>query len=212
MGVVKRIAVIRVACVFAVWIYASGSCPAQTPQNAQSLEARIDRGEVRAFREAGDLGRKDLIPAIERHAGDQPWARAALAKLGVRKYLDEILLEATGPTNQLVHQENEKHPAPAASEHDRLGDQMFAFDKLAHIKDRSTVKVLASFLYGKENTKWHNEGGDVLLPSASSIAMATLAAIVDNPPKVDALPTPEIEAAEIKTWQQWWEQNKDKYP
>src|SRR5438128_1606623 len=118
-------------------------------ERPESLEQRIDRGEVRAFIDAADLGRKDLIPAIERYAADESWARAALSKLGVKKYLDEVLLEATGPTNHPVYGEAEKHPGSSPSKFDRLRVQMEAFKKLAYIKDRSTVKVLASFLYGK---------------------------------------------------------------
>jgi hypothetical protein len=184
------------------------ACAGERPE---SMEARIDGGEVRAFIDAADLGRKDLIPAIERHAGDEPWARAALAKLGVRKYLDEILLEATGPTNHLVHGENAKYPVSTPSKHDRLLVQMDAFKKLAYIKNRSTVKILAAFLYVVENPDDYHES-EVFFPLPSEKAMEILPTIVDNPPIINLPAISETHDARVKAWQQWWEKNKDKYP
>jgi hypothetical protein len=167
---------------------------------------------VRAFRDAGDLGRKDLIPAIENHAADEPWARAALAKLQVKKYLDEILLEATGPANHLVPEENEKHPVSTRSKHDRLWIRSQAFGKLGYIKDRSTVKVLISLLSQRENAEGSNVGGDMIFLAPSEMAMQTLAQIVDNPPLTNRWESGETQDARIEIWQQWWEKNKDKYP
>ena len=184
---------------------------AGTGEKPESLEARINLGEVHAFMEAADSGRKDLIPAIERHAGDEPWARAALAKLGVKKYLDEILLEATGSTNHLVHGENEKYPVSTPSKHDRLLVQMDAFKKLAYIKNRSTVKTLAAFLYVVENPDDYHES-EVFFTPPSEEAMEILPTIVDNPPIINLPAISETHDARVKLWQQWWEKNKDKYP
>lgn len=139
-------------------------------------------------------------------------ARMALAKLGVKEYLDEILLEATNPTNSPVYKEAEQYATFAPSRGDALWIQMKAFQKLAYVKDRSTVKTLASFLYGRENAEGAIVGGDVIFLAPSEMAMQTLAQIVDNPPKTDPWPSDETHDARIKAWQQWWEQNKGKYP
>ncbi len=170
---------------------------------SESLEQRVTQGDAHAFVEAADLERKDLIPTIERFASnrDDPSsvsARTALAKLGVTLYLDEIVSELN-LTNTTV------------SRQERLWRQGQAFKKLAYIKDRSTVRLLASFLYGKENPEDYAVG-HVIFDLPSEMAMQTLAQIVTNPPTTNLPGTSDTHDARVKTWQQWWEQNKDKYP
>jgi hypothetical protein len=70
-------------------------------------------------------------------------ARMALAKLGVKEYLDEIVLELTNPTNSPVFKESEGHPG---FRYNPIRLRNGAFDKLAYIKNRSTVRAIASFL------------------------------------------------------------------
>ncbi len=136
-------------------------------------------------------------------------AKMALAKLGVKECLDEILTELTDPTNAPVA----KTWGPSfSSKHVRLWVQMEAAKKLAYIKDRSTVKVFVSLLSGKENPEDYIEGDDVTFRPPSELAMETLPQIVDNPPRVNLPPDNETHDARVKIWQQWWEQNKDKYP
>jgi hypothetical protein len=147
-------------------------------------------------------------------------ARMALAKLGVKKYLDEILTELTDPTKAPVAK---TWGESFSSKHVGLEVQMKAFKKLAYIKDPSTVRALVSFLYAKESPRDYIEGeGSMDLTfyePASENAMKTLLQIVYNPPKLDLPPNyislPAVQEghdARVKAWQRWWEQNKDKYP
>jgi hypothetical protein len=139
-------------------------------------------------------------------------ARMALVKLGVKEYVDEILTEATSPTNSPVYKDLGQYPQYFQRKSDAIKIQMLAFDKLVYLKDRSTVHVLAALLYARENPQDYIVGGDVIFDLPSSMTMQTLAQIVDNPPKIDLPPVSETHDARIKIWQQWWEQNKDKYP
>jgi hypothetical protein len=192
-------------------------CFAQTsPQTAQTLEQRVAGGDPSAFIEAADANRKDLIPSIEKFGGDSA-AQKSLAKLGVRKYLDEIVLEATDPTNTPAAKATMSQPGVPGfpPKHVGLWVQMQAFKKLAYIKDRSTVKVLASFLYANENTDDYIERGGfdaVVFDRPSEAAMRILLQIVDNPPKISIPDGSDTHDARVKIWQQWWEQNKAKYP
>jgi hypothetical protein len=182
-------------------------------QESATLEQRVAQEDPYAFLEAADANRKDLIPAIEKFSGDNT-AKKALAKLGVKKYLDEILLELTDPTNSPAGKELIGPPG-FPPKHVALVVQTRAFEKLAYVKDRSTVKVLTSFLYGKENPEDYVERGGfdmVVYQPPSEMAMRTLAQIVDNSPAVNLSGTNDTRDARVKIWQQWWEKNKDKYP
>lgn len=145
-------------------------------------------------------------------------ARMALAKLGVKKYLDEILLELTDPKNSPVYKERDGHPGFPHSKYDAIRIRGRAFGKIPYIADRSTIKVVASFLYGEENPEDYVEGNEpgsidlVFFETPSQMAMKTLAQIVDNPPKIDIPDNAYTYDARLHAWQQWWEQNKDKYP
>jgi hypothetical protein len=55
-------------------------------------------------------------------------------------------------------------------------------------------------------------GGDVIFELPSDLAMRTLTQIVDNPPKIDLPSVNETHDDRLGIWQQWWQQNKDKYP
>ena len=189
-------------------------------QGTESLEQRVGRGESEGFLQAANEGRKDLIPALEKYAqypADEREtirvrAKMALAKLGVKKYLGEILLEVTDPTNAPVA----KAWGPSfSSKHIALWVQMDAFNKLAYIKDRSTVKTLVAFLDAKENPEDYVERGGkdiVRFERPSNAAMRILPQIVDNPPNIDVPDGPDAHDAKVKVWQQWWQQNKDRYP
>jgi hypothetical protein len=81
-----------------------------------------------------------------------------------------------------------------------------AFKKLAYIRDPSTVKIVAQFLYSTE--RFYN-APDVPPWWVSGAAARALRQMVDNPPALPAVHTGE---EEDRAWQQWWEKNKDKYP
>ena len=77
-----------------------------------------------------------------------------------------------------------------------------AFEKLAYINNPSTIKIVASFLYNTEDPNLDPGKGDAVYPTPAQCAMGTLGKMVKNPPST----------GDIAAWQQWWEQNKDKYP
>ncbi len=197
-------------------------------EETNTLEQQVRRQDVAAMKAAGSQGRTDLIPSLEAAANmsadpDEPvriWAKAALAKLGVRKYLDETIAELT-TTNSALYRSYRKSdayygsPRQQADRDAEYETQQRALEKLAYIKDRSTVKVIVPFLYAKENPEdyIHRGGFDmVVYQLPSELAMNALAKIVDSPPKIDLPDTGETHDARVKVWQQWWEQNKNKYP
>jgi hypothetical protein len=213
---------------------------AQTNSFGQTdLLARIQQGDRDAILEAGNTGDKGLIPVLESMArphytggpesikglspqqaealSNSVWrpvydnpvavnARMALAKLGVKDYLDEILLELTDPLNSPVCKEREGHPQYGCYPIDLRNA---AFHKLAYVKNRSTVRAIASFL---SVTNEPMSNGDVRYDVYAVVAMKTLAQIADNPPQINLPDVAEMFDARSKIWQQWWQQNKDKYP
>jgi hypothetical protein len=178
----------------------------------EALEQRVSRGDDYAFIEAADAGRKDLIPVIEKFSDDST-AKKALAKLGVKKYVDEIVLSLTNATHFSTTNDgimraggSEKMPF------DVIYSQIKAFEKLAYVKDPSTIKIIAAYLYDTANHYPEPPPGamnDLLWTSNAEIAIDTLRQIIKDPPDIGK----ELTVDErIKVWQRWWEQNKNKYP
>jgi hypothetical protein len=196
--------------VLAVGIF---SALASDPETPERLEQRVKEGDTRAILQAGEMGRKDLIPIIENFANDDAWARAALAKLGIRKYVDEILLSLTNAT----HFSTSAHGVLQAGgsekmSHEVIFGQMNAFKKLAYINDPSTVKIIAAYLYDTANHYPEPPPGAIdrlLWTSNAELAIDALRQMIKEPP--DAGKSLSVDER-IKLWQQWWEQNKDKYP
>jgi hypothetical protein len=209
------------------------------PPADTDLLSRVQHGDRDAILEAGNTGDKGFIPVLEsmtrphytggpesikglspqqaealsnsvwRPVYDDPVAvnaRMALAKLGVKNYLDEIVLELADPLNSPVCKEREGHPQYGCYPIDLRNA---AFNKLAYIKNRSTVRVIASFL---SVTNEPMSNGDVRYDAYAHVAMKTLAQIADNPPQINLPDVAETFDARSKIWQQWWQQNKDKYP
>jgi hypothetical protein len=134
----------------------------------------------------------------------------ALAKLGVKKYLDEIVAEVA-PTNSALFAayQNGQPVGPSDPMVMRVVNYnalAHALEKLAYIRNPSTVKIVAAFLY---NTQSFRFAPDVPPGWPSGAAGRALRQMVDNPPTLPAVHTGE---EEDRAWQQWWEQNKDKYP
>jgi hypothetical protein len=197
-----------VALAVVTLLFLSHSAGIFAESQSESLAERITCGDPQAFHEAADPNRKDLIPLIERFP-DYNARKKALAKLGVKEYLDEILIELTNTSSTVVASGRGMN---SSIDYARLSAQTEALKKLAYIKNRSTVKLIAAFLYGKENADDYIVKSDsesngywycmLIYERPSETAMKTLAQIVDNPPAGN----------DVKVWQQWWEQNKDKYP
>jgi hypothetical protein len=183
----------------------------------EAIIARILRADDDAILEAGKSGDGTFIPALEKLAGDRPTdrrvihAQMALAKLGVKKHLDETITELTTTNSALFKAHISGYCRAYGSEDWRVAcakeeTQKTAFEKLAYIRNASTVKVVAQFLYSTEHYQFSN---DVPAYWASSYAIPTLRQMVDNPPQT---PVEYTREQDIHAWQQWWEQNKDKYP
>lgn len=128
-------------------------------------------------------------------------ARMALAKLGVKEYLNELVLEATSPTNSPVYKERLKYREFSTGPHEALMTQYYALKKLVYVHDPSTVKYIASVLYDPYDPNKGNTS-DVIQPMPAYEAAETLRQIVKDGPNTD----------DVGAWQKWWEQNKDKYP
>src|SRR6185295_3549683 len=74
-------------------------CTQARSDGNDQLYERIARGDTTAMREAAEQDRKDLIPVLERAAESNQRATWVLAKLGVKKYMDEIIKELTDPAS-----------------------------------------------------------------------------------------------------------------
>jgi hypothetical protein len=205
-----------------------------TDSQKQSLIERIEQEDRHAIYEAGRTADSSFIPVLEeyirsrvnalsnklaileRHDQEQHMptgdfmkdelgylsgrpdlraARAALVKLGKSKYLDEIMSELQGKS--LVGNRQ-------LSGDDRYRAQSEALRNLAYINDVSTVRNIGPFLYNTADPYPPTPSGidRMVAPSLAACAVAALREMAPNGPASN----------DIKAWQQWWEQNKDKYP
>ena len=190
--------------------------PAATEKSKTAMLEGVSRGEYSAMLEAGRSGDTNLIPHLQARIINEPndpsteAAKMALAKLGVKRYLDEIVTEVAPTSSALFAAYQNGQPVgpsdPAVMRVANCHTLANAFKKLAYIRNRSTVKIVAAFLY---NTESFYNAPDVPPSWPSSAASRALQQMVDNPPALPAVHTGE---EEVRIWQQWWEQNKDKYP
>ena len=131
-------------------------------------------------------------------------AQMALAKLGVRKYLDEIIYELVGTNSPAFRVEQRGSAGMARTAVPDYRSRSKALEKLAYIGDPATVKFIGPCLYETSNPYPRPpEATDaVIARSLASYAAEALGKIVTNGPAIGS----------IEAWQQWWEQNKQKYP
>jgi hypothetical protein len=206
---------VSILCLCSVGVLAQTTIPASGKINAALLE-RVGRGEYSAILEAGRTGDTNLIPYLQAQITGEPTdppteaAKMALAKLGVRKYLDQIVAEVALPNSALFAAYQNGQPVgasdPTVMRVVNYHALEKAFEKLAYVRNRSTVKIVAAFLY---NTESFYNAPDVPPSWPSGAAVRALRQMVDNPPALPAVHTGE---QEDRAWQQWWEKNKDKYP
>jgi hypothetical protein len=201
-------------------VLASGVC---LGQSNDSLEQRVNRGDPEAFLQAGNEGRKDLIPILENFAnmstdpldGDRIKARMALAKLGVKKYLADFVADWTSTNSPTFkfYKENSEGLRDADTEAE-LATKFKTMHRLIYIGDKSTVKFIAADLYNTSKPDRHRLS-DNLLESRTPIAWLAAKALshmnLENAPRPGPEPDPEW-LNYIEAWKMWWEQNKDKYP
>ena len=179
----------------------------QKKAKVKPLMERVESGDQKAILDLGLLGDKSVIPYLQEiiaqashknFGGEASNAQMALAKLGEKKQLDEILSELYS---------------------DDPAIQDDAIKKLTYVGGKDSIRTLAKLL---DDTKWrqmkgfdpnqrgpHGEipQGRVLYPPRSLLAMKALAQIVPNPPASSTIePTEE----DLPKWREWWKDNNDK--
>jgi len=196
-------------------------------EEIDSLAQRVQQQEIRAIEEAGQKGRKDLIPVLERIAclpldPAEPTrisARNALAKLGEEKYLKEIVEELVYPTSAATYGTHRQYcvrmygASPEIKLLASTGNVQYeALGKLAYVNDKRTVQYIVAFLNDKRKyfkfdpEPWQN-GLDITM---SDTAIDTLASmnLKDAPVLVGINRYPR---ARKVAWQKWWEGHHDYY-
>jgi hypothetical protein len=152
------------------------------------LTERVSLGDADALLTAGDLGRKDLISELKRHAAggglQQIYATMALAKLGnrtiFRKYLSQT---QTG------------------SREDRY-DGILA---LTYIGSREAVPAIAPLLDERVVSKVEGDQSQIPLPTAAAQALENIL------PEVVAAFRKDGKSPSIENWMIWWEKNKKNF-
>lgn len=171
------------------------------------LVERISKNDPRAILELADEGDKSAIPMLreelkkkdKRFGSAATNAQMALAKLGERKQLDEILAENDSDD-------------PAVQDH--------AIEKLAYVGGKEAIRKLGALLNDeqwrsmkgfdpkKRGPKGEQPQGDVVFLPRSQLAVKALSRIVpDSPTQPKKKPSKD----DIQKWRDWWKNNKQKY-
>lgn len=169
----------------------------------EELIKNIEGGNKNAILELGSIGDQSVIPFLEKllqspnknFGGVAANAQMALAKLGRKEQLDEILAELNS---------------------EDWGLQDHAIKKLAYVGGNESVKALVKLLDDRKWRKgkeWSGPKGEramdkVFYSPRSDLAMKALAQIVPNPP-IDSTVEPTEE--HLQKWRVWWKNNKHKY-
>jgi hypothetical protein len=208
-------------------------------QAGESLAERVTQRDTTAILQAAEEGRTDLIPLLEsvaaRHdfspGSPETAARKALARLGSRTYVDLFIRDLTHTTNSeaYTYWTVTRGFEPMKAEYTT---KIEALKNLAYIRSRFAVRAIASTL---NDTNRPLSSAHVVRDTPASMAAWTLSQMnLENAPAVDQVRFPQTEADQqalrhwleghpgqqpfaspkerIAAWQQWWEQNKDKYP
>jgi hypothetical protein len=198
---------------------------------AETLDHRVARGDGNAFIEAANHNRYDLIPALEKFPDDST-AQMALARLGVKRYVDLFVKQLTDTTNAdlYAYYRNREQRDPKTAEY---MTKVNALRSLLYINDKSTVRVIVSEL--DDTNRPPMLAQDVICEPPSAGAVRTLERMgLDNAPVVDKVKSGDTRAEQeafekwveqhpgqgptaspeehLAAWKKWWEQNKDKYP
>jgi hypothetical protein len=135
----------------------------------------------------------------------------ALAKVGVKKYRDEIIREVLNPSSTEVYRyrlklmiESRQDPGQAAiwAEWEVRG-QAFV-EKLPYLDDPRTVKLVASFL---DDMRRPPLGGGP--PAAGAVYVLPQMTLIDPP--VPKGTVQMFTKENYEKWQAWWAQHKDYY-
>jgi hypothetical protein len=219
---------------------ASAADPLNQVQKLQ-LAQRIQGGDSSAMLEAGSTRDTGFIPALEGFVQDRiteatneltRWkqvarenpgfvppfdaltlptddrrfenAKTALAKLGVRKYLDEIVEELTTTNSRAFKAEERSNAGSRPPAVPGYQTRSRALEKLGYIADPATIKFIGPLLNDMRNPYPYVPGARDLVVGTrlGEYAVKALRQVVKDGPATD----------DVTAWQQWWEQNKNKYP
>lgn len=197
----------------------------------ETLEQRVARGDGDAFIEAANHDRYDLIPALEKFSDDTT-AQKALARLGVKQYVDLFVKQLTDATNTdlYAYYRSREQRDPKTAEY---LTKISALRNLPYIHDKSTVRAIVSELDDTNRPPSHSE--HIARQAPCEMAVLTLEGMgLENAPVVDKVKPAENDAdraaiekwmrehpgqgpfatpeEKITAWKKWWEQNKGKYP
>jgi hypothetical protein len=197
----------------------------------ETLEQRVARGDGDAFIEAANRNRYDLIPALEKSSEDST-AQMALARLGVKQYVDVFVRQLTDTTNSnaYAYYRSRELRDPKTAEY---MTKVNALRSLLYINDKSTVRAIVSEL--DDTNRPPRLARDLVCEPPCAGAVQTLERMgLENAPVVDKVKTGDTRAEQeafekwmeqhpgqgptatpeehLAAWKKWWEQNKDKYP
>jgi hypothetical protein len=176
----------------ALW-YLSAIAPNKvSPAMMQGLLLQLHNSQPLAARILGQVGDASLRPVLEPYLSSKDKAlaeltRQALAKLGDPRCLSEIVAELDSQDVQV---------------------RSDAFEKLAYIRSRNTVRKIAHFLWNTDALA--SPSPDVWLIPYRYLAADALSRIVNKPPLKKELY--EWDDEDIRLWQTWWESHQQEYP
>lgn len=173
-------------------------------ERKNQLIKKVENGDQKAILELGSLGDKSVVPVLRgilsrashrNYGGEAANAQMALAKLGEKQQLKEILAEFD-------------------SDDPALQDD--AIKKLTYVGGNESVRALVKLLDDKQWRKGKDGAGPKGEPPMDKVfyspryilAMKALAQIVPNPP---VPPQSEPTEKDLPKWREWWKQNQDKY-
>jgi HEAT repeat protein len=178
---------ILLAVIFALLIL---PCSAQEQNqimsdSAKELAEKIKTGDYESILEMGTSGDRTIIPYLKVLASkESKWivhdnAQMALAKLGEKEYLNQILAEVDAESPDI---------------------QDKAMKKLSYVGGKAAFKKFYELL--DDNDPRQSESPCIIFFTRSTTAMFFLREMVANPP------TTKAGAEYIRIWKEWFDQNK----
>jgi len=197
----------------------------------ETLEQRVARGDGDAFIEAANQNRYDLIPALEKFSDDTT-AQKALARLGVKQFVDLFVKQLTDTTNTdlYAYYRSREQRDPKTAEY---LSKISALRNLLYIHDKSTVRAIVSEL--DDTNRPPRLARDMVCEAPAAEAVWILERMgLENAPVVDKVKSGDTRAEQeafekwmeqhpgqgptaspeehLAAWKKWWDQNKAKYP
>ena len=204
-SMIRLVVLLIFACISTVSDLALVQERRSSPQ-VEELILKAESGDRQAILQMGSLGDQSAVPYLQKIREDSSegfgsassYAQMALAKLGVKKELDEILKEA-----------NSDDPAIQQAAVKKLGyiGGRDAIGALVGLLDQNKYRSMKGFDPNRRGPNGERPQGREVFPPLNLDAMRALSQIVSSPP-VDPRATPT--EADVATWRRWYEANKDK--